>query len=121
MLRFLFCSPGSSVLRTRAGGHEANPAADGRQPAGVEADRGRAAAGVPDSGGGAPENAGEAPGRAGPRVGRGSGKPREVAQAAGGAQHGRELHQGQWDGHKREAVAMVSLPLAIYGPTEMLG
>lgn len=49
-------SPGSGLLRARAGGHEENSAADRRQPVGMETHRGRAAAGISDPGGGAPEN-----------------------------------------------------------------
>lgn len=89
------CPQGSGLLRARAGGHEEDPAADRRQPAGVEAHRGRAAAGVSDPGGGAPEDAREAEDRAGQGDGGGSGKPGEVPQAAGVAQHVREHRQGQ--------------------------
>ena len=88
-------STGSSLLRARAGGHEENPAADRRQPAGVEAHRGRTAAGVSDAGGGSPENARKAEGRAGPGNGRGSGKPGEVPQAAGVTHRSGELGQGR--------------------------
>ena len=85
---------GSGVLRARAGGHEENPAADLRQPAGVEEDRGRVAAGVPDAGGVAAEDPEQAEGRAAARAGGVEGQQGEGSEAPGLPRHSREQRQG---------------------------
>lgn len=88
-------SAGSGLLWAWAGGHEENSAADRWQPVGMETHRGRAAAGISDSGGGAPEDPRQTEDRAGPGVGWSPGEPGEVLQASVVTQRLREQREGE--------------------------